>query len=131
MQSAIPKAEVAFPTFKVALGRHNHGKLLARLTLQRRHRERPCRRGNHAADRNDPRAALDFVDHTQAFRAFNESLEGVLEHRFCLSRDGHFLFPGYVMSNLFLNRRGSRGLRRGTQRQCLPILCANLCGLCG
>src|SRR5213593_3932946 len=80
MQSAVPKAEVAFPTFKVALGRHNDGKLLARLTLQRRHRERPCRLGHHAADRNDPRAALDFVDYTTAFRAFNESLEGVLEH---------------------------------------------------
>src|SRR2546430_229453 len=92
MQSAIPKADVAFPTFEVALCRHNDGKLLARLTLQRRHRERACRCGNHAAERNDRRAALDFVDHTTAFRALNESLEGALEHRFCLSRDGHFLF---------------------------------------
>src|SRR2546427_4974322 len=70
MPSAVPKAEVAFPAFKVALGRHNDGKLLARLTLQCRQRERPGRRGYHAADRNDPRAALDFVDHTTAFRAF-------------------------------------------------------------
>ena len=79
MQSAIPKAEVAFPTFEVALCRHNDGKLLARLTLQRRHRERACRGGNHAADRNHPRAPLDFVDHTTAFRAFNHSLERVLK----------------------------------------------------
>src|SRR5437016_13749017 len=69
MQSAIPKADVAFPTFEVALGRDNDGKLLARLTLHRRYRKRPCRRGNHAADRNHSRTALDFVDHTTAFRA--------------------------------------------------------------
>src|SRR2546429_4455423 len=70
MQSAIPKPEVAFPTFEVALCRHNDGKLLARLTLQRRHRERARRRGNHAADRNHTRTAIDFVEHATAFRAF-------------------------------------------------------------
>src|SRR5207245_306171 len=79
MQSAIPKAEVALPTFEVALCRHNDGKLLARLTLQRRHRECSCRRGNHAADRNHTRPALDFVDHTTAFGALNHSLERVLK----------------------------------------------------
>src|SRR6266508_373298 len=69
MQSAIPKADVALPTFKVELRRQNDGKLLARLTLQRRHRERPCRRGNHAANRNDARTAFDLIDHTTALRA--------------------------------------------------------------
>src|SRR2546429_9876489 len=81
MQSAIPKTEVALPTFEIALGRQNDHKLLARFTLQRRHRERPCRRSNHAADRNDVRATLDFVDHTTAFRALNESVQRALKHR--------------------------------------------------
>ena len=74
MQSAIPKADVALPTFEIALGRQNDRKLLARLTLQRRHRERARRRGNHAADRHNPRALLDFVDHTTAFRAFGHAI---------------------------------------------------------
>src|SRR5437773_10463894 len=75
MQSAIPKADVAFPTFEVALGRDNDGKLLARLTLHRRHRKRSFRRGNHAADRNHTRAAIEFVEHAMAFRAFDYVVE--------------------------------------------------------
>src|SRR5438132_7139271 len=80
MQSAIPKTEVALPTFEIALGRQNDHKLLARFTLQRRHRERSCRRSNHAADRNNTRAALDSIDHMTAFRALNYSLERVLKY---------------------------------------------------
>src|SRR5437763_14988009 len=71
MQSAIPKAEVAFPTFEVALCRHNDGQLVARLTLHRRHRARACRRGNPAADRTHPPTASDLVEHATALRALN------------------------------------------------------------
>ena len=61
--------QVAFPVFQVALGRDDHGELLCGFALERGQRQGPRRAGNQSADRNDARAALDFVEHATKFSA--------------------------------------------------------------
>src|SRR5258708_17920702 len=70
-QRAIPKIQVTFPVFQIALGRYDHGELLSGFALERRQPQRSRRTGHQPADRNDARAALDFVEHTAKFSALN------------------------------------------------------------
>src|SRR5439155_23474749 len=79
VQRAVPETEVALPAFEVALRLGDDGKLLFGFALERRQNERLRRISDEPADRDDARAAFDFINDAAALRAVDDSIQGGLQ----------------------------------------------------
>ena len=84
LQDAVPLLQkVKFAKFdetvEVTLRLGDHGKLFSGFALERRQNERLRRISDEPADRDDARAAFDFINDAAALRAVDDSIQRGLQ----------------------------------------------------